>query len=333
MEERQNDIDYELIARFFASEATPEENQTVEEWAAKDPVAFQQMKIVWADTGKAEPLSPNLRFDTDSAWLDFKQVNTEVIAVNSTGPSFRVLFGVAASLLLVAFGALLYAVLDKGSSPSMTVAQEVRSTSAAVDFDLIDGSSVTLNKNTTIIQQPEFGVKERRVRLEGEAFFDVEHDDKVPFKIEAGALEIKVVGTSFNVRANPGEDVEVTVVEGIVEVSHLDNKVRLVRDQSATFDTVSQQLLIGRDIDPARIFWKTKRLKFKGKPLFEVTSLLNRLYDANIEIAKQEIENCRLTADFQDESLENILDIIKLSLGLTVEQQGDKILIKGETCR
>lgn len=205
------------------------------------------------------------------------------------------------------------------SSPLTMVAdQQVSSVIHApmgsrVSFNLPDGTTGWLNSGSKLTYSLPFS-ENRKVTLEGEAWFDVVHNEKQTFEISAGQSKIKVLGTSFNVSAYLEEKyVEVVLLNGKVEFS----------DQTQSEDVVMKpsERLVLRDsklevnaVDPSKYKgWTDGKLIFRGDDMAEVARRIERWYDVKVEIADNDLVHFSFRATFKDDSLEDVLKLLSMT--------------------
>ncbi len=218
---------------------------------------------------------------------------------------------VAAILLLplIISGGLYFSYL-RGSS-TMIADQEVSSAIYApmgsrVSFNLPDGTKGWLNSGSTLTYSLPFS-ENRKVTLEGEAWFDVFHNEKQPFEISAGESKIKVLGTSFNVSAYAEKYVEVVLQNGKVEFSDKTHPQKVILKPS-------EKLILqenGLRIEPVDVSkykgWTEGKLIFRGDNMAEVAKRIERWYNVKVEIADKGLEQFSFRATFIDDSLENVI--------------------------
>ena len=196
---------------------------------------------------------------------------------------------------------------------------------------LADGTDVRLSVNSRLTVPPTLAQGRREVELEGEAFFEVASDSARPFRVQAEGIDALALGTTFNVRAYPGEAaVQVVVAEG---------RVALRASRTAAADTLvleSRQLarLAGGRLDVVRsgveverlTAWREGRLVFEGAPFAEVARELERWYDVEVEREGNPSKPGLLTAAFTDEPLGEILKVVALALRLDYRREGRRVL-------
>jgi len=201
-------------------------------------------------------------------------------------------------------------------------------------IELGDGSEVTLNSESKLIVPENFGQKAREVELYGQAFFDVESEERRPFRIKSQSGVIEVLGTSFDVRSYSDEDViEVVVREGTVEVSREDNKEQrmIVNEGYIGSIKVSENKMNLKWVeDPGSYFaWMEGRLVFKDDPLKKVFRHIERIYDIKITYSgtDESILQKEFSADLKTRSVTEVMDVIKMAMDIEYEVNGDRVII------
>ncbi len=165
-------------------------------------------------------------------------------------------------------------------------------------------------------------------------FFQVKRNEEKPFIIEAENIEIEVLGTSFNVDARPDKQfVEVIVNTGKVALrSETGKEVILLKGERGIFSKETGDLVKEANKSKNYLAWKTKKLVFEDDRLADVVKDISEAYDLNIELARPALKDCRLTATYDNLSLDAILNILKETFDLSVVKKDNIILITGEGC-
>ncbi|MEM7298387.1 MAG: FecR domain-containing protein, partial [Bacteroidota bacterium] len=218
--------------------------------------------------------------------------------VRSISP--RAMLRIAASILIVASVATaLYL------NQTATRWTEVYADNSIKEVELPDGSLVTLNRGTTLYYAQNVKVM-RSIKLEGEAFFDVQRDETRPFVIAAENARVEVLGTSFNVKSGD-ERVEVTVASGKVKLGDQQDEIStiLTKDQSAVFDTQSKNLA-SSELDPNYLSWKTGVYSFTNTPVLEALEDLSKFYNVTLQFEESESAKCLITSDFDNADWDEI---------------------------
>lgn len=329
MDTRPEHID-ELIASYLAGEASPEERATVERWREENEEHrkyFRHLELIF---GKAASVRETLPFDTDEAWRkvseNLKLKKTRHIRPWSSGyPFLRIAAGV---IFLLAAGLFAYRFLAGDTVRRV----EVLAGRETLSDTLPDGSAVFLNRQTKI----EYSFDEKQdihvAKLSGEAYFDIHHENEKGLIVEAGETFIKDVGTSFNVRAYPEHNtIEVIVDEGeVVFYTKNDPGIHLGANGKGIYDRTTGKFAIASP-EPNATAYKTRSFTFSNNTLAAVVRTLNGVYETDLKIEKN-LEECRLTVSFNEESMEEIAHVIAETLGLSVEEESDGIWLRGAGC-
>lgn len=324
----------ELLAKLLAGEATPEERAQAESWLAADPshrASFEQLKKIW---DQSAALEPEFDADTDAAWKNVKQrmqQKGKVVPLKRPQLFARM---AAALVLLIGLATTLYYVMRSDTVAPDTMAMTLRADKGPQNDTLADGSQVALNAGGVLQVSDQFnGRKERRVRLQGEAFFEVAHNKEKPFIIEAGPkATVRVLGTSFNVDAQKDGSVDVSVKTGRVLFRVGGDSLVLTPGESGHFDPRSGLLSEKQAIDPNFDAWKTHKIVFRNTQLDKAIDILNKFYHANIRIASEQLRTKVISAEYDNISLDEVLELIKLSYpDIRIERTGAEITLVKDT--
>lgn len=262
---------------------------------------------------------------------------------------------VAAVLILVTFIGMggRYIYLQKEKNP-LALTEKATQPGQKSTLVLSDGTQIRLNSMSKITFLEEFSDKTREVFLEGEAFFDVAHNETRPFIIRTGGLTTQVLGTSFNVKAFPGEEIEVTVATGKVQVSRTtlakslpknynenttesplegerSSVVYLVPNEQATFSPATGIIEKHEVKLDNYLAWKEGIIQFDNVELGDAVKTLERWYGVTITFQKEKTKHCRIQGSYKDENLFNILRSFQYILGIEARMiNGNEIIINGE---
>lgn len=198
---------------------------------------------------------------------------------------------------------------------------------------LPDGSLVWLNAGSKIVYSQGFGVRDRHVRLDGEAYFEVTKHKELPFDVRTRELNVKVLGTKFNFR-NYEEDEEVVVnlLEGRVQ---LDNHLRdvgekfLAPSEKVILNKVTGEMVISEAKVANAKEWMNDRLFFDEMSLSDIVKELERSYNVRILIKDEKLKKCRFYALFnkREQAVEDVMDIITETGKLRYKMEGDSIIL------
>ncbi len=317
MEKDYNEIDV-LIAKVLSDEATTSEKSTLQNWlsaSAENKIQFEQMRQIWAISDDALSLEG---VDTEGAWQKVRSrtVARKPLSINWLSNRNILRAAAAAAILIVASVFFLQkeTPLDIIQSVQIVASEKIK-----IDT-LTDGSVTTLNKKSALTTV--FSKKERRVRLAGEAFFDVTPDREKPFVVEVKNLEVVVVGTAFNVdETSETGKIVVTVEEGKVLVRSKLDSLYLIPGEKATFD-VKTGLFddVKKNENKNVIAYKTGKYDLDGMSLVDAIALLSLYYGVSVEINSAKAKECRVSGKQSfNQPLEDVLNLLiapcELSLG------------------
>lgn len=223
------------------------------------------------------------------------------------------------SLLVAASVALLCVVGWSISNYLKPVSIQTISTLAETKvIRLPDHTEVTLNHFSTISYPEHFGSDNREVELKGEAYFEVAKDKRHPFIVQTEAVDVRVLGTHFNIDAYPDDpEVKTTLLEGSVEVSSRSNSDRIILkpNESAIYNKVEKSLnKISSDASAEEISWRHGAFIFNNEPLQEIARQLSNYFGATFTIDDPALKNYKITAKFtENEDLEQILSLLQVA--------------------
>ena len=329
------DID-DLIAKVLTDEATADEQATLRQQLAESPDLqqyFEQMQHLWV---ASETATEQLDVNTDKAWAQVQsRIYTPHKQLTVSWLNTKNIYRMAAAITLLAVAS--FFIFQKKDPLSISMPQAiVEAQDTVLEKTLADNSMITLNKKSTLTTT--FNAKERRVRLEGEAFFDIAHDTVKPFFIDVQNLEIRVVGTAFNVdeRAEKGKII-VSVTEGTVLLNGAKRSITLQKGQEARYNVATGDFETAANRSLNFMAYKTKELIYDNQPLSKIVSDINENYGVSVEIISEDIKNCRISGGFNfgKQTLDEILNVfLKNQVSdLTIERlPNDHFLLKGTKC-
>jgi ferric-dicitrate binding protein FerR (iron transport regulator) len=200
-----------------------------------------------------------------------------------------------------------------------------------LESTLPDGTQVALNAGSSLKYPENFKGKEREVILQGEAFFDVTHDEKKTFVIKAQELQIKVLGTSFYVNTQRNENtIEVVLMKGSVQLDFNEKQMVLKPGDKAIILKHHGEIVRQENNDPNLLSWKTKIMQFTDTPLHEIVEVLENVYHKDIVVLTPEINNRVVTATFEGQSLEAVLLVLQSTINIAAKPNGNRIELSAQ---
>lgn len=192
---------------------------------------------------------------------------------------------------------------------------------------LSDGTKVWLNADSELRYPDRFTEKVRKVELSGEAYFEVSRDIQRPFLVSTKGMEIKVLGTSFNISAYPDENSHTTLVKGKVAVSAGNQQLELYPGQQAAL--IHGEIKVRQVNVNNYTGWKESRFIYEDKPLGEVLRELERWYNVNIDLAAPDIADIHFTANLPKYArFEQVAEIIEYTTCIKFEINHDRLLVR-----
>jgi len=183
---------------------------------------------------------------------------------------------------------------------------------------LTDGSIVVLNSNSSITYPEEFG-KTRNIKLNGEAYFKVFHDEQRPFVVQTHDVKVRVLGTSFDINSYNHRQTKVSVITGKVEVtSPTGKKVHIIKNQQADLRSNSDFEILKEDSNDG-IAWTSNTIILKNTTLAETAKIIENWYNVDITFEDAALNKLTISGKFKDEKLENVLESIAFLKQLKVE--------------
>lgn len=314
-------IDFELIARHISGETSPKEQQQLNTWmglSEENRKFFEEYKTIWE---KMDHVSPIAKLNLDAEW---KKLESQLD--NSTPVIFMATRIAVAAVVVIAM-------MLGGFYTSRNVGYHTMATdTASKEITLPDCSTVTLNRNSSLRYPKKFKKDQRGISLEGEGFFEVKENRECPFVLTTKEVDIRVLGTSFNVNAyETNEKIEVIVKTGQVAVTRhgeVPKTVILKPGSKAIFNKSKEDLSLSSAIDKNYLAWKTKSFVFEDQTLKEVAAVLNKVYRSEISIPSDSLKTAKITTTFSEQSLEAILNVLAATLDIEVVEFNGQILLK-----
>lgn len=332
MEKNINDID-ELIGKYLAGEAGPDESHFIESWVSKKPENkkyFDQVKVIF---DRASSITEVQQFDTDAAWNKVKSKITQgqkgkIVELPQERTQFSWYLRIAASIV-IAIGIGLFAY--RWFNPDKTTMHVATVHSMQADT-LPDGTNVFMNRKTELAYEFDTKKETHVVKLRGEAYFKIQPEGDKKFIVQAEEVFVEDIGTSFNVTAYPEQNtVEVVVDEGeVIFYSEANAGIRVQANGKGVYNKVTRSFTLTKP-EPNATAYKTKFFSFSDNDLQTVVNELNEVYPQKIRISDS-IRNCRLTVTFKNEEPQEIANVIAETLGLTLKVAGHEIMLEGSGC-
>lgn len=292
---------------------------------------FRELEKTWDLAGSAYSYRNS---DPDLAW---SKLNEALSAEAKIVPikRFNLLRYAAIFVAILALGSITFMLTNRPAKnieelaalpPEKKTVQTVANPSELTTVVLPDGTIVKMNASSALQYPAQFAAGSRKVKLSGEAYFEVVHDAANPFIVELNNMEVEDLGTSFMISAYPGKaGVEVNVTSGSVRLREKNQKKEalLVAGWSGKYRSENDIIEVANSLDANYLSWITKEVSFHHTPLSTVFEELENVYHVRITFNDPEIANIPYTANFEKFDLGDIAKIIAQTHHLTVKKEGD----------
>ena len=323
------EINDELIAKYLAGEASPEEAIALDDWleVPANRMHFRALQKMWEASFPSRSYRP---VHLENAWAKVEQRKHAGLKTPATRrlAKSNAIFKIAASVLLIlTFGGIFY--LYQAKKPQ-DISLSSGDSLKHIHFE--DQSMAILNRNSNLVYPQSFANEQREVQFtKGEAFFNITPDAAKPFIIRTEIATIKVLGTAFNVLVK-ADTLEVSVDHGKVLVYTSTDSVYLEKGEAA-FLRANDTAFKTQDSNSNAWAYATHKFVFNNTSISEVFRYVEKAQDCTIHIANPEIGNCKLTATFESVSTDYMLNLITEALNLSVTKNDDRTFtVEGEGC-
>lgn len=352
-----------LIARKLSGEASAEELYELDQLLRQNPHVNYSKEILhdfWRirpryDSQDAENKYKNLVQQIKSMGIDDGKFTQDDHFINgdeniTNNKKKKWMIGLSSIFTLIIISAFFFFYSDQQLSqkdtPEFNAKNEISTKSGSkTSLVLPDGTKVWLNASSQLTYEKNYGNKLREVSLIGEAYFDVVKNKEKPFVIHTAKMDIKVLGTAFNVKCYPGEKTtETSLVRGSIEVTLKDRQEKImlkpneklvinnqqespentkasspakVMPLKATIEkpiiTLTHLTILPKDNTIIETAWVQNRLVFSSETFEEVVLKMERWYNVKIYIMNEQLKEERLTGNFEKETVTDALNALKLT--------------------
>ena len=337
----------ELFNKYLNGECTPEETAAVEAWylsAENRPDDIRLLNLAELENLERKMLN-HIKVGISSPAADEELPEKASRSVLGFG-FYR---AAAALLILILAGIGSFVFYKKATGPltatfasnNESLLQISNNTSSPAPYKLSDGSLIMLQPGGTLKFPAVFANNKRDLELVGEAFFDVAKDKTRPFIISTKDVTVKVLGTSFNVKAcKDAREIRVAVKTGKVSVSakkfvnKTSDEVLLTPNQEAIYNTIEANFS-KKLVDRPQIIVEKPTLvemKYDAIPVAKIFKSMEENYGIDIVYDERRIEACTLTTSLSEEGLLERIEIICQAIGAKYEIHDGRILIKTSGC-
>jgi ferric-dicitrate binding protein FerR (iron transport regulator) len=307
----------ELLFKYFTGATTPEEKQRIGEWLDADP-----------DRNGRQFKSARFIFEGMILHGDAHTATVRPLRMWTLRRVARYAAGIAASLLMIVGAGYLTQRRTYNTLAAQTTVMSVPA-GQRLDLELPDGSKVKLNAGARLECPVVFAKGERRVKLSGEAMFEVTHDDAHPFVVETFASTVEVLGTKFNVRAEAGK-FAATLLEGSVQVVNLlGSQPPVILKPGEVANLVGQHLSVATLPDDSSLCWIEGMVSIKGADFGELMAEFEKAYGVKIVIDRQAMPSIDYTRGKVriSDGIDHALRILRHASDFTYERDEENNVI------
>lgn len=306
----------ELITKYIINEPDNNEKHMINKLINDDELSrkeFEAYLDVWEKSANVKD------FDNIDAQNDWEKVRSKMnFKTNQKSIPLRYYLIRIAAVIILAFGlAFLYNQFFRSNSHKSDATNyfETTALNELKKVTLPDGSIISLNRNSKIIQNDNYGKTNRDIILEGEAFFEVAKNRALPFKVHTQNSTIEVLGTSFNIKCD-SQKVTVGVVTGKVafyQAGNTNNRITLLPDNTGIYQKTDNNFVTKNSMDPNSIAWHTNRLVFKNTPESEVFQIIAEYFNKELIIKTSKPLDAKFTSNFENLTLNEMIENINLT--------------------
>lgn len=326
-----------LAARYMAGETSSEEEKefldTVEQ-NAEYRVRYEALKVFWGKSQQRDSIDAQKAYDLVKSTIAFGDTQRSARSRSLKLVLLKIAAVVAIGFLMsyLAFNRISFDYKIK----SFTWTEKYNKKGERSKILLSDGSSVWLNADSRL-KFPEQFSDNREVYLSGEAFFDITKNPSKPFVIHLDNGDVRVLGTSFNVKSFKDDaNVETSVVSGKVAfISNSDSKhdtIFLTPNHKAVLTKRSGEIMTQETNMEEDRAWVDGKIIFRSNSFKEVGKVLERYFDKKVEFDSPELMNCKLTGTFQNNTLAEIMELLAATKDYQYTINEKNIYISGTGC-
>ncbi|MCA8833067.1 FecR domain-containing protein [Hymenobacter pini] len=349
----ENSAAHELMGKELAGELTPAEHERLQAWLDQaspvEKATYEATKQYWRIPAQPVATPAQTAAALHALWNRIDEVSSEettarILPFRPAAPWWRSRMAAAVAGMGLLAGGIYYGVyprLRNEAGAPLAYAEQAVAQGATTKVLLADGTTVWLNADSRLWYPKKFTSQQREVSLQGEAFFEVAHDRQHPFVLHVGQQQVRVLGTSFNVKAYPNEPtVETAVVTGRVAF------IRAAGSGGATsrdtlYVTPNQRVVFNRQTAAMQeeatdsreaMAWRQGELVFRQTPLDEVARTLARRYNVPVQLANDQLRHCQLTGSFRNQPLREVVSLLSMTGTFNYTLTDKQLTITGNGC-
>lgn len=320
------EIDEEVLVAFLKGELDAAQAAAVEAWYDRSAANRRMLGQVYYILYVSDRINDAAGIDVERSLRQFKRRMHAGRRISLRRSAVRIAAAAVIAAVLLA-GGLTTVLLSKRLAQPVTVVTQLGERSQVV---LPDGTKVWLNSSSSVEYVAPFFSRQRRVKMEGEAYFEVEHDRRAPFVVSTNGLDIEVLGTRFNIRNDDNEHRVTTVLlEGAVKAyasGREQASVRLHPAQQLVFDTRTHAMRLTDCPAERSINWIDGRFCFEHDTFGEIVAELKRYYNVDIRFMDNRLRDMRFSGNFRvEDGIYHIMSVLQLTYKFNYRIAGNDI--------
>lgn len=339
MEDKNNIPDHikQLLIDYLSGTLSGKDRDRLEHWMKEAPEHRNLVKEISGIWQVSSILKDKPDFDANEAWTNVLQAisvkkKTPVFSIIRLKPWLRI-----AAMLILAFS---LGIISKGywekdtSDVTMLVEMSTPDKSKAY-ITLPDSTRIWLNSGSNVRYSKNYGVSERDIQLEGEAYFVVAKNRELPFIVHTSGITVQALGTMFNVRSYPEDNkVETALEEGSVLLTahSVDGKevtsVTLTPNQVASYLKGENHFTVENAPSAQYTTWKESRWTIRKEPLGNFFKMLESRYHVTLTYPADKLQQHTFSGTIVNETLEEVLDMVKLTSPIDYSMDNGQVIIK-----
>lgn len=319
----------EIFERYIQNRANPDEIKRLSFWIKNNTEIS-----LWLEQ---QIMASSFTIDSEVQMRMLRNIKEEITENNNEviEKQFNIRFRlnkwlrVAAMFILPVLTATgVYFYMSRNQSPTAPLIVSVDRGQKA-NITLPDGSKVWLNSQSKLTYSVNFNIKKRELQLDGEAYFEVAHNPQKPFVVHSADISVEALGTAFGIKAyNEDNLVSSILMRGKVRVTTPDGEAILLPNDRIMYDKTTRKKA-KNSVTNATDFtgWIHNKLRFENESLDEIAKTIQRIYNVQVKFTSENLKKQRYTGTVNNNSLENVLNIISLTSPVTFQINNQQIIL------
>ncbi len=311
-----NYLSNEKLVAFLNGELSPEESESIRDWYAESTEGKQELEQLEQVWGLADRLTQMEGIDKKRAR---NNIELKLSAPNHKWKVFRLYFQKAAAILIFPILLLTTYVIFQKQDQNIAEQEIVAAYGTRSQITLPDGSKVWLNSGSTLQYGADFNRNSRTVHLMGEAYFEVQSDQSRPFDVVTEKYTVRAVGTAFNIFSYDKDEFYTSLEKGHTQIFKAGQQdqapplLKMTPGQRVVLNQEQNKLVLTNTNVSQYSTWREGKLTFKNTPMEEVIAKLKRWFNVTIELKDREALSYRYTAVFENETIQEVLEMLSFS--------------------